>query len=157
MTPLKPPGAAAESAPMARLLVVAALLFLAPPADAAEVSVDEWHYLQQVGVLSAVNESVWKAFEEDGGWNRGIARYAQETTRHNARALEAWKAPVRELAPFHRGLLDLLGTMERFYGAIAAGDTSRAHALGARIRREMTEIEGSWAAIQHRYASPASP
>lgn len=129
----------------------------ASPASAAETSVEEWHYLQLVGVMTTVNEGVWKAVEEHGSWNRGLARYAEQTTRHNARALEAWKAPVRELAPFHQGLVELLGTLERFYGAMAAGDASRAHALGARIQREMAEVEAGWSAIQHRYVSPANP
>ena len=46
---------------------VARCLFLAAPAFAeTSVSVEEWLYLQRIGLISSVNENLWTAFEESG-------------------------------------------------------------------------------------------
>lgn len=136
--------------------LVLALLFAQPAIADSAVSAEEWQYLQRVNVVSSVNQQLWKAFEDSGGWNADLARYAQQATRLNVRSLRSWKPPARQLFPFHSSLVEVLAQMERFYGALADRNFGQAEQIGARVRSDMLDVESSWAKIQHRYAAPAS-
>lgn len=153
---LKPVSCRDESTPMRAVLLVSCLLLVAPSATASSVTAEEWHYLQRVGLITKVNEQLWAAFEDSGGWNTELARYAEETTRLNVRSLRSWGAPVRPLLTFHSDLVSLLREMERFYGAVAETNFGQAHEIGGRIRREMVDLEASWQDVHRRYASPAA-
>lgn len=137
---------------------IALCLALAPIAGAeSPVSLEEWQYLQRVGVINSVNEDLWSAFEDSGGWNTELAGYARDATRLNVRSLHRWGPPVPPLQAFHNSLVGVLTEMERFYSAVAQRNFGSAEEIGGRIRREMLGVQESWSRIQHRYATPASP
>jgi len=138
-------------------MALALTLLVAPPAAAdSSVSIEEWHYLQRINVISKVNEAIWNAFEDDGGWNSGLAQYAKDTTTLNVRTLRKAAPPARELFAFHNALVGVMSDMELFYAAIAHRNFGRAHELGARIERSMLAVEASWAKVKHRYDTPAN-
>lgn len=134
---------------------VALCLLLASPALAeTSVSVEEWLYLQRIGLISSVNEDLWTAFEESGAANPELARYAKEVTHVNVVSLRKWGAPAAPLVEFHSSLVAVLTEMERLYAAVAKRNFGDADEMGARIQREMLEMESSWEAIEDRYATP---
>jgi hypothetical protein len=143
---------------MIRKVIVALVMSLliasaAGPARAepSEITAKEWQYLQRIGLIVKVGETVWDVFDESKGWNRDLTEHARELTRLNLSMLKSSLPPAPELQEIHWQMVEGLEMSVRFYDEAAQANFGRARDVAEEIKKKMVEIEAAWRTLEGRY------
>ena len=133
------------------------MLILAVPsrglAGDPALTIEDWHYIQQMAAAGEVNSAIWKVVQ-DGGWtNPKLLSYARDMTRANAATARTWYPPSNDLVPTHEFFVDVLERSARYYSALADGNLGIAQDEGKKLAAEFERFQAEWARIADRFDS----